>query len=42
MVASYKHMSKLNDSEMQSTIVRMREEAELLRGQILQSNEECT
>ncbi len=35
MVASYKHMEKLNESELQNTIIHMREEAEILRNQIV-------
>jgi SMC interacting uncharacterized protein involved in chromosome segregation len=41
MIDSYKHMAKLNESQMHSTINTMKQDAELLRNKILQGNEEC-
>ena len=41
MIDSYKQMAKLNESQMHLTIQTMRQDAELIRGQILQGSQEC-
>ena len=38
MISEYQQMSVMNENEMDRTIVKMKEEAELLRQQILLGN----
>jgi hypothetical protein len=40
-IEEYGAVSKMNDNEMENTIAKMKENAELLRQQILHGNEEC-
>lgn len=40
-IAEYGQAAKMNDNQMVNTIARMKEDAELLRQQILSGNDEC-
>jgi hypothetical protein len=40
-IEEYGAVSKMNENEMENTIAKMKENAELLRQQILHGNEEC-